>query len=123
MALGGIWYNLPMTYTGSCHCGAVKFEVDTEIEKALECNCSHCHKKGFLLHFADKKGFKLLSGEEHLTEYHFNKKIIHHRFCKTCGVEGFADNDAYPQIAVNVRCLEGLDTDALPREKLNGRDY
>lgn len=112
-----------MKHTGSCHCGNVRFEVETDIDKVMECNCSHCHKKGFLMHFADKAGFKLTSGEDNLTEYHFNKGAIHHKFCKTCGVEAFSDSDAFPQMMINARCIDGLDTDALPKEKFNGKDY
>jgi len=28
-----------MKYTGSCHCGQVKFEVDGELTGAMSCNC------------------------------------------------------------------------------------
>ena len=112
-----------MKYTGGCHCGAVRYEVDTNIEKIIECNCSHCHKKGLWLHFAEKDKFKLLSGADNLTEYHFNKKVIHHKFCKTCGVQSFSDNDSFPKMAINVRCLEDFDAGATPIEKVDGKDY
>ncbi|MEK7567994.1 MAG: hypothetical protein AAB513_03695 [Patescibacteria group bacterium] len=61
-------------YTGGCHCGAVPYEVETDLEKIISCNCSHCEKKGLLLVFVDKDKFKLLKGEDNLTEYKFNKK-------------------------------------------------
>ncbi len=112
-----------MKHTGGCHCGKVRFEVETDIKKVMECNCSHCHKKGFLMHFADKAGFTLLSGKENLSEYHFNKGAIHHKFCRDCGVESFSDSDAFPQMMINARCIDELDTDALPKEKFNGKDY
>lgn len=109
-------------YTGGCHCGAVKYQVDTNLEGLIECNCSHCHKKGFILNFVDKNKFSLLSGSENLTEYQFNKKQIRHLFCKTCGVQSFAEGVAFPQVAVNVRCLDGVDTAALTISKYNGKD-
>lgn len=112
-----------MKHTGGCHCGAVRYEVEADIDKAIECNCSHCHKKGLLLYFADKEKFTLLSGKENLSEYRFNKKAIHHLFCKTCGVQSFADNDTYPKMAINVRCLDDFDAESVPREKANGKDY
>jgi hypothetical protein len=35
----------PSTYRGSCHCGAVKFEVELAPDfKANRCNCSICTK-------------------------------------------------------------------------------
>lgn len=35
-----------MRYTGSCHCGNIRFEVDGELGSALACNCSICARKG-----------------------------------------------------------------------------
>lgn len=110
------------TYQGGCHCGAIRYEVATDLAQVLACNCSHCHKKGFLLHFADKGSFHLLSGAENLTVYHFNKGTIHHKFCTTCGVESFSDNDAFPKMAINARCLDDFDTSSVPTETYNGKE-
>ena len=38
-----------MNYKGSCHCGQIAFEVEGTLEQAMECNCSHCIRKGYLL--------------------------------------------------------------------------
>lgn len=111
------------THTGGCHCGAVRYEVEADLDTVTQCNCSHCGKKGFLLKFVDKDKFTLLSGKENLSEYRFNKKQIRHLFCKTCGVQSFADNDSFPQLAVNVRCLDNVDAATLPVENYNGKDY
>ena len=77
------------THTGGCHCGAVRFRVTADIGNVIECNCSHCSKKGFLLGFAPAADFELLSGADQLTEYRFNKKQIAHLFCTVCGVQSF----------------------------------
>lgn len=111
-----------VTYTGSCHCGAVRFEVEAEFTEGLQCNCSHCHRKGFVLAFVPNESFKLTSGEGSLTDYFFNKKAIKHRFCTTCGVQAFAEGVAFPQVAINLRCVEGLDLDSLTISKYNGKD-
>lgn len=77
-------------YTGSCHCGMIQYTVDLDLDEAvMECNCSHCQIKGFLLSFTPQENFELISGEENLTEYKFNKNVISHLFCKTCGVQCF----------------------------------
>lgn len=110
------------TYTGSCHCGAVTYEVETDLEKVLVCNCSHCHKKGLVLNFVDKGKFKLLQGQEYLAEYNFNKKAIRHLFCKTCGVQSFAEGVSFPKAAINVRCLDGVELDTLTLTPFNGKD-
>src|SRR5262245_51884510 len=37
-----------MMYQGSCHCGRVSFEVEGDLGQVMECNCSHCSRKGYL---------------------------------------------------------------------------
>ena len=110
------------TYTGGCHCGAVRYEVETELEKIIHCNCSHCEKKGLFLNFVDKDKFKLLTGKENLTEYLFNKKSIRHLFCRTCGVQSFAEGVTFPKVSINVRCLDGIDISKLILTPYNGKD-
>lgn len=111
------------TYTGGCHCGAVRYEVETDLAKVIECNCSHCFKKGLILNFVDKDKFTLKSGAGQCTEYLFNKKAIRHLFCKICGVQSYAEGVEMPKCAINVRCLDGVDLTTLTIEPFNGRDY
>ncbi len=115
-----------MKYTGGCHCGAVRYEVEADLSTAIECNCSHCSMKGFILTFVPAKQFTLLTPEAKLTEYQFNKKHIHHMFCPICGVESFAhgknskDEEMY---GINVRCLDGIDLTTLHPKQVNGKDF
>lgn len=109
-------------YTGGCHCGAVRYEVETDLGKILECNCSHCSKKGLLLNFVDKDKFRLLSGADNLAEYLFNKKSIRHLFCTTCGVQSFAEGVTFLKAAINVRCLDDIDVKSLALTPYNGKD-
>lgn len=111
-----------MHYTGSCHCGAVRYEVETDLAGAIECNCSHCHRKGFVLVFVDNDKFKLLSGADSQTEYLFNKHAIRHLFCTTCGIQSYAEGISFPKMAINVRCLEGVDLKTLTITPYNGKD-
>ena len=74
-------------YTGGCQCGAVRYEVDVDLASTVTCNCSRCQRLGSVLAFTSEDKFKLLQGEEQLTEYLFNKGVIHHFFCKVCGIE------------------------------------
>ena len=113
------------TYQGGCHCGAVRYNVKTELEKILECNCSHCEKKGLLLNFVPENQFTLLSGEDNLTDYQFNKRVIHHLFCKTCGVQSFARGMGKngPTISINVRCLDGIDIKSLTLTPFDGKNW
>ncbi|HWK52766.1 MAG TPA: GFA family protein [Hyphomicrobiales bacterium] len=113
-------------YTGSCHCGAVSFEVDMALDSVVSCNCSHCSRKGFLLAFVPADQFTLLSGQEALSEYRFHRKAIAHKFCKHCGVQAFAYGampDGSPCRAINVRCLDEVDIAALAVQQVDGKQF
>lgn len=103
-------------HTGGCHCGKVRYEVELDLGRVMACNCSICSKKATLLAFAPMSAFKLVSGESDLSDYQFNKHVIHHLFCATCGVQSFArgvDPKGNAVAAINVRCLDGIDPGAL----------
>lgn len=114
------------TYIGSCHCGKVRYEADAEITSVIECNCSHCQRKGLLLIFIPPSQFRLLSGENDQSEYYFNKKVIQHLFCKTCGVQSFAygkDKEGNATVAINIRSFEDVDLKEFTQVPFNGKDW
>ncbi|HWQ38500.1 MAG TPA: GFA family protein [Burkholderiales bacterium] len=113
------------THRGGCHCGAVRYEVDTpEPIEALECNCSMCIRTGFLHLIVPKSRFRLLSGEGVLQTYTFNTGVARHLFCRVCGVKSFyvprSNPDGY---SVNVRCLDGYPDLALNVAPFDGRNW
>jgi hypothetical protein len=113
-----------MTHKGSCHCGRVAFEAAGDIGQLLECNCSHCSRKGFLLWFVPQKHFRLTTPDAKLTAYTFNKHVIKHQFCPTCGCQPFAygkDQKGADTVAVNARCLPDLDRSSLKVVPFDGR--
>ena len=113
-------------YRGGCQCGAVAYEVDVDVDNSITCNCSRCQKLGSVLAFAPRTAFKLVSGQDALTEYRFNKKQIQHLFCKTCGIQSFgygARPDGTLMAAINVNCLEGVDPRALTPKPVDGRSF
>jgi hypothetical protein len=95
-------------HCGACHCGAVAFEVDAPaVVDALDCNCSICSMTGFLHLIVPRSRFRLLRGEEALTDYRFGTGIALHRFCSRCGVKGFYIPRSNPDgVDINVRCLD-----------------
>lgn len=104
-----------MLYHGGCQCGAVRYRVETSLDQPVTCNCSRCQRLGSVLVFAPAADFVLESGQDALTEYRFNREVIHHLFCKTCGIQSFSTGtgpDGAEMVAVNVNCLDGVD----PRE-------
>jgi hypothetical protein len=112
------------TYTGGCHCGKVRYEVKADLSRVMACNCSICSKTGSLLVFAAADQFTLLSGGDALSDYQFGGKKIHHLFCPSCGIRSFARGtmpDGREVRAVNVRCLDGVDIDALTIAPFDGK--
>jgi hypothetical protein len=112
-----------MKYQGSCHCGRVAFEAEGEIGQVIACNCSMCRRKGSLLWFVPKAQFRLTTAESNASTYLFNKDVIRHRFCATCGIHPYAeakDRKGNPMAAVNARCLDGVDPDKLDIQHFDG---
>ena len=97
-----------MIYKGSCHCGAIKFEVEApETLEADRCNCSICSKSGFLHLIVPKSKFRLLGGETFLSTYTFNTGVAKHTFCKVCGIKPFYIPRSNPDgVDINVNCLD-----------------
>ncbi|MEQ1652469.1 MAG: GFA family protein [Hyphomicrobium sp.] len=97
-----------MLYQGSCHCGAVAFEVEAPDEIVVQdCNCSICAKAGFLHLIVPKTRFRLLKGHDAITTYTFNTGVARHTFCRICGIKPFYTPRSNPDgVDVNARCLD-----------------
>lgn len=112
------------SYEGSCHCGAVRYRARLDLDQVISCNCSICSRTGSILGFTPATAFELLTGADALRDYQFGKKQIHHLFCETCGIRPFgrgADPEGNEMVAVNVRCLEGVDLASLRPVPVDGK--
>ena len=85
-----------MPYALSCHCGAIKLEVDAELTGLVECNCSTCARHGILHWKVPVEAVRLVTQKVALT--------------------GYRD-----RISVNARCIEGIDVFTLKVERYDGR--
>ena len=114
-----------MKYKGSCHCGKVAFEAEGELTQVMECNCSICTKRGYLLWAVPFENLHLLTPESSLATYTFNTHKIKHRFCPVCGTgtfgQGTNPKTQAPMAAINIRCLEGVDIQTIKRIQFDGR--
>jgi hypothetical protein len=113
-----------MDYKGSCHCGKVAFEVSGEIGTVMSCNCSICQRKGALMWFVPREQLRLLTPDDNASTYLFNKHVIRHRFCATCGMHPYGegkDAKGNAMAAINVRCIEGIDLGSIPVTHFDGR--
>jgi hypothetical protein len=95
-------------HVGSCHCGAVRIEVEAPAEiVAYECNCSMCARTAFLHLIVPAGDMAVIAGESMLATYTFNTGVARHYFCTTCGCRPYYVPRSNPDgFSVNVRCLE-----------------
>lgn len=101
----------PVTFNGSCHCGAVKFTVTlTEgFASARRCTCSICRMRGAVAVTSTPDAFRITEGEDKLATYQFNTRTAEHHFCSVCGIYTHHKRRSNPnQLGVNVACLEGV---------------
>jgi hypothetical protein len=113
-----------MRYKGSCHCGRIAFEVEGELDGAMSCNCSICSRKGSLMWFVAREKLQLRTPEEDIATYTFNRHVIRHHFCPTCGIHPFGegtDPKGNSMAAINIRCLEDVDLSSVPVRHFDGR--
>jgi hypothetical protein len=109
---------------GGCHCGRVRFEVRGRASRVLVCNCSICTKRGYLHWIVPQGDFRVLAGDDALSEYRFGTRTARHFFCATCGCAPYYVPRSDPdKIDVNVRCLDEIDLEALAYEGFDGKDW
>jgi len=121
-----------MKHKGSCHCGNTRFEVTADINRLRVCDCSICRRRGALIFRVPAQDFTLLSPWENLSVYQWGSGTAKDYFCKTCGILPFRKPSAptrqeqskgmqvFKGWAINVRCLDSVDIDQLPKEQIFG---
>ncbi len=109
-------------YFGSCHCGAVKFRVDAQIDELTTCDCSLCVKKNALMAKVHESALTILAGEDRLSLYQWNTKRAQHRFCSVCGIYTFHRKRSAPDhYGINIFCLDGFDAAGIPVRATEGQ--
>ena len=103
------------TCRGSCHCGAIVFEIDTDFPELTTCDCSICRRRNALMVKVHESRFRLLAGEQNLHLYQFHTFTARHYFCDTCGIYPFHRKRVAPEYyGINVHCLEDFDPAGIP---------
>ena len=99
-----------MLYKGSCHCGSVKFSVNTDLSKVVQCNCSICKRKNAKMCLTTKDSIKITKGNENLSSYQFNTMKAKHFFCKKCGIYTHHYRRSDPNgVGINIGCIDEID--------------
>lgn len=108
---------------GSCHCGAVRFQVEAEITELTTCDCSLCVKKNAVMAKVHESALTITAGENALSLYRWNTGRARHYFCSRCGIYTFHRKRAAPDhFGVNVFCLDGFDPSSAPVRATEGAD-
>ena len=99
----------------SCHCGAVRFAIDSDFSELTTCDCSICRRKNALMVKVHESQFTLLAGADALTAYQFHSHTASHYFCRHCGIYPFHRKRVTPDhYGINVFCLDGFDAAGIP---------
>ena len=103
-------------YNGACHCGGVRFEIETDqpLGPYFRCNCSLCARKGAVMGATARASLRVTEGQDLLTRYQWNTLEAEHFFCKRCGIYTHHFMRGETQTAgINMACIEGFDVFAL----------
>jgi hypothetical protein len=108
-------------YAGSCHCQAVRFEIETDLAELTTCDCSICRRKNALMVRVHEDQFRLLDGQSALSRYQFHTLTAEHYFCNVCGIYPFHRKRVTPDFyGVNVYCLADFDPEGIPVRRTDG---
>ena len=97
-----------MTASGSCLCGAIRFEVTGPLRQVIACHCRQCRKTSGH-HVAASAALRpelSVRGEDNLTWY-ASSDTARRGFCATCGSQLFWDQYASDTISIFAGTLDG----------------
>src|SRR4051794_17702306 len=98
------------TYSGSCHCGDVRFEVDADLDHVRDCDCSICKKRGALIHLGFARSLPASDPFRESDALHVSHAHSERLLLSSMRHLAFRRPRTAPEVwAVNVRCLEGVD--------------
>ena len=111
------------TCRGSCHCGAVQFEIRSDFPELTTCDCSMCRRRGVKMVKVHESAFRLLHGGDALSLYQFHTRTAKHYFCSVCGIYPFHRKRVTPDYyGVNVACLAEFDPAGIRVRATNGAE-
>jgi len=127
------------TFTGSCHCGFIKYQAALPITPgetpvAGRCNCTICLKQGWTSLHVSPDDFELLApaSASQVKDYQMRLPTVHKYFCDKCGIHVWAEGSFEYQgtlqefFTLNVLTLdqpqEGLDLSTFKIRYVDGRN-
>ena len=112
--------------TASCHCGAVRLEIDGELpEWLLSCNCSICKRYGNVMAYYHPRQVKVLAAPDSLARYAWGDKSIAFVRCANCGCFSHwesLDSNQTERMGVNTRLFNNVDVSGLRVRYFDGAE-
>ena len=90
----------------SCHCGAVRLEVDVAPHEVTDCNCSICRRYGVLWAYYTPRQVRVAGAET--ATYQWDDRSIRFHRCQHCGcvTHWSAVDPRLERMGVNARLME-----------------
>lgn len=111
--------------TGSCHCGAVKFELAETPEWLTICNCSLCRRIGAKWAHAEAAQITITMADGATIGYRQGDKTLTVHTCRTCGCTTHWDGmnpEESTRMAVNCAMADPDDIAGLRIRHFDGAD-
>jgi hypothetical protein len=110
----------------SCHCGAVRVEVDHRPATLTSCNCSVCRRYGALWGYYTSRAVRIGAAPDTLVAYAWGDRSLEFLHCRGCGCvvlwHSRSDRGDDTRIGLNARMLDPGEIAGLPVRHLDGAD-
>lgn len=100
-----------MVYTASCHCGAIRLEMQRTPRRLTQCNCSICRRYGAIWAYFQRKSYRVIAPEGTLRSYTWLNERFDFHHCGSCGCVTHYERreqraDGSDMGAVNIRNID-----------------
>lgn len=92
----------------SCHCGAVRMQINSPPETVTDCGCSICRRKGTLWAYYSPRHVRLIPPSGATQIYMWGDRELEFHSCKICActTHWAAADKTYDRMGVNARLME-----------------
>jgi hypothetical protein len=91
----------------SCHCGAVRFAVETAPPDVTDCNCSICRRYGTLWAYYQRPDVRFEADNGPTDTYVWRYRMLEFHRCHACGcvTHWAAVDPAFERMGLNARLM------------------
>lgn len=110
---------------GTCHCGAVRFELKRRPDRLVSCNCSYCRRSGALWAHEAIENVACSYVEDAVVRYIWGDRMLAFISCAHCGCTTHyetLDPQKHPRMAVNCNMVDPGAIAGIPVRRFDGAD-